>query len=487
MHPAQRHSLSIERYESPSTIGEAIGLLERWDERARLIAGGTDLLLEMQRGARPGVEVLIDVTRVPELTRISVDHDRVRIGATVTHSQVVRSEVVLEHGLPLAQACLEIGSPQLRNRATIAGNLVTASPANDTISALMALDGEVSLASVDGIRVVRIAELYTGVRQTVIAPNELLTEISFPLPPQSSRGLFVKLGLRRAQAISVVHLACVLDLVGEVVRSARIAIGSVAPVVLLAEEAAESLLGEELTDLSIRKAAELAMAACRPIDDIRATAEYRVETAGVMVRRALEVLRANEERALWPRQPVTLSTRGGSDLPLEIGSGNGSLGSISATVNGATVETTGGLSKTLLDWLREDAGPALGISLTGTKEGCAEGECGACTVFLDDMAVMACLVPAPAAEGASITTIEGLAQNAQLHPLQQAFVERGAVQCGFCTPGLVMAGAKLLEERTTPSLDELRVGLSGNLCRCTGYYKIIEAMQATSSVARESQ
>jgi len=144
------------------------------------------------------------------------------------------------------------------------------------------------------------------------------------------------------------------------------------------------------------------------------------------------------------------------------------------TVNNRPVEVQGVMSARLLDVIREE------LNLTGTKEGCGQGECGACTVLLDGKAVNACLVLVGQVVGRDIVTVEGMALDGSLHPLQEAFVAEGAVQCGYCTPGMLLSAKALLTENPSPNEDEIRIAIAGNLCRCTGYTKIVKAIQSAA-------
>src|SRR5581483_7821037 len=184
-------------YIQPRTLDESVQLLAQYGADARIINGGTDLL--------------IDISRVPGLDTIVEDGDYVRLGPSVTHNQVVGSEWLRRLAYPLARACWEVGAPQIRNRGTVAGNLITASPANDTITPLWAMGAEVKLKSVRGERLVPFSQFFQGVRKTAMLPDEMLVEIRFQKMSPKDRGTFVKLGLRRAQAISVVNAAVVLE------------------------------------------------------------------------------------------------------------------------------------------------------------------------------------------------------------------------------------------------------------------------------------
>jgi carbon-monoxide dehydrogenase small subunit len=151
---------------------------------------------------------------------------------------------------------------------------------------------------------------------------------------------------------------------------------------------------------------------------------------------------------------------------------------IKFVLNGKPLEMTVPPSRTLLEMIRDD------LKMTGTKEGCGQGECGSCTVIMGGQTVNSCLVPAVEADGQEITTIEGLVEGETLHPIQEAFVEQSGMQCGFCTPGMILSAKYLLDRNPSPSESEIREGIAGNFCRCTGYTKIIESIGAAAEAMK---
>jgi carbon-monoxide dehydrogenase medium subunit len=465
-----------QEYVNAESIEQVLSLLAEKKDGARIIAGGTDLVLELREGLHGPVQTLIDITRVEDLCRISLEGDFLRLGAGVTHNQCLADPNIREFALPLALASWEVGAPQIRNTGTVVGNLVTASPANDTIVSLIALNARLVIQSLESEREIPLNDFYRGVRKHILLPDELVTAVLIPRMTPEQKGVFLKLGLRKAQAISLVTMAAVLTLDGEQISAATITLGAVAPTIIHAENAEKYLVGKTLTEENILSTAELAKQAARPIDDIRGSAAYRQEITRVLVQRGLEQIASGEVLSRLPDSPVVLVGKI---------SENGRLRAIGAPlapgkepiitrINGVEYTFEQGHHQTLLHLIRDYAG------LTGSKVGCEEGECGACTVFLDGKAVMSCLVPAPRAHRAEITTIEGLGDEEHLHPVQKTFIDEGAVQCGYCTPGFIMSAAKLLEEIPHPSHTQIKTAISGNLCRCTGYYKIVRAIEEAS-------
>ncbi len=467
-------------YLQPTNLEEALDLLGRNAGKARLVAGGTDIVVELQRGVRP-TGTLIDLSAVRDLKYVREEQGNLCLGALTTHNDVIASPLCVQRALPLAQACWEVGAPQIRTRATLAGNLVTASPANDTIAPLMALGASLVLVSQQSERVVKLDDFYTGFRRTVLRSDEMIREIRIPAMQAAQRGLFLKLGLRRAQAISVINLAFVLTFDGETISASSITLGSLAPTIIHARTVETYLIGKQLDDGVCQQAGQLTLQDASPIDDVRGSAEYRQDTLSSLMTYGLQRIAQGKEAEGWPEQQVLLETHN----TLTNISSEHFQSAIHTVINGKPYMLTNAQDKTLLNTLREDAG------LTGTKEGCAEGECGACTVWLNGQAVMSCLVPAPQAHNSTIITIEGLAATShtastepELHPLQQAFIDCAAVQCGYCIPGMLMAGARLLDEYPQPDLKQIQAALSGNLCRCTGYRKIIDAVIQASQTAQ---
>jgi len=270
----------------PETLGETLTLLA--DPGGRPIAGGTDLIPLMQAGkVRP--ERVIDLSRLPGLQGIQQDgNGLVRIGALTTHAQLEASALLWERATALAQAARSVGGVQTRQRGSVGGNLAHASPAADVALALLALEARVTLRSLDGTRQLFLDEFFVGPGRTACRDDELLTGVTFALPGFASGSAFYKLGKRSAMIIAVVGVAVVLILKGSLIHDARITLGSVAPTVIRAPQAEALLSGRPPGEALFHKAGEIARQEARPIDDFRASAEYRRRMVAVFTRRALK-------------------------------------------------------------------------------------------------------------------------------------------------------------------------------------------------------
>jgi xanthine dehydrogenase FAD-binding subunit len=274
------------QYCFPETIEAAYQLKAKMGEGARYIAGGTDLILLMEReNLYP--ECLIDLTRIPELQRLEIVDGQITIGAGITYSRLLDFPPIETQVRILASAIRTIGGVQIRNIATLAGNLVNASPAGDSLPPLYCLEAEVNLASSKGSRTLPIQEFILGVRKTALLPNEIVTSVSFPVPNHGWYGRFEKLGLRRAMAIAVASAAILLEIENQKVVQARIALGAVAPTVVSVLGGDNPLVTGSLNEKSIEEVAQLASESCFPIDDLRASARYRKEVVHGLVRRGL--------------------------------------------------------------------------------------------------------------------------------------------------------------------------------------------------------
>lgn len=274
---------------TPASLPEALEMLSgRLDVLP--IAGGTNVVVGMRDGMYSAC-AFVDVSRLEELKGIRHENDHVVIGAGTTLAELLESPVIAENARPLCQAAQVFANPLVRNRATVAGNLVDASPAADTAPPLLVLDAELELASVTGARWVPLDEFFLGPNHTVRRPDELVLAIRWPIPTEGSVGGFQKLALRRGTACSVISVAATLscDRDGSCSK-ARIALGAVAAQPLRAKTAEAGLLGRPLTAEAIEKAGVQAGSAAQPIDDVRGTAAYRKRMAVVLVRRLLAAL-----------------------------------------------------------------------------------------------------------------------------------------------------------------------------------------------------
>ncbi len=474
-------------YYEPVTLDEALALLAQlkgsFGDGAQVLAGGTDLLVQMKI-ERSAPQALLSINRIPGLERIEAREERLSIGARATIREVERHPLVRAGHGALAEACASFSSTQIQTTGTIGGNLGNASPAADTAPALIAFGAELELVGPQGARSVPVEEFFVAPGRSALGAGELITGVVLPFCGPGTGSAFAKIG-RVTNDIAKANCAVVIDREGSRIVDCRMAFGSVAPTPMRARKAEQLLIGQAWSEELADRAAEQAAEEISPIDDVRSTAWYRREAvrsmAGDGLRRAWQragVVRAVHEPPL-PSADSAPGSRTSSGVQY-LGAREQRL--IELGVNGRRRQVWVSPNDLLLNVLRDD------LQMTGTKYGCGIGECSACTVLMDGKPALACLVLAVAAAGHEIVTVEGLAgADGTLDPLQEAFIDFAAYQCGYCTPGMLMTAKSLLAEVAQPTEEEIRHYLRGNICRCTGYAAIVRAVLAAADASDQAQ
>ena len=272
---------------SPRTLEEALTLLQQHRKDIKIIAGGSDVIVQLRDGAIK-TEKLLNILPLKNLRFIEEEKGRVRIGSLSTYGDIVCSQHARKHAWILVEAAKQVGASQLQNTATIGGNLGNASPAGDSLPPLYALGATVVMRSTSGRREIAIERFFVGYRKTALNPDELIEEISFEGLTRNDAGAYLKLGLREANAISIVDVAVALR--GKRRKSysdVKVALGAVAPTILRAHSCEQALVGRRLTVKILQEAAELAAQDASPITDIRGSAEYRSKVVSSLVFQAV--------------------------------------------------------------------------------------------------------------------------------------------------------------------------------------------------------
>jgi CO/xanthine dehydrogenase FAD-binding subunit len=276
-------------YHEPLTVDEACRIMGELGQSAKPLAGGTDLIVNMKKKVLSPSHV-VSLSGIADLKELDSANGTVKIGACITASEIAQSETILKSFSALSKGAGSLGSPLIRNLATIAGNLVSARPAADFPPALLAYDGQVVLMKSTGERIVPLADFFKGPGQTVMEPDELLTQIILQKPPAGSGAGFIKLGVRKTLEISLTNAAAYLALDQDgSIKTARVFLGSVAPTPLRSPSAEKVLTGEKPGEALFEKAGEAAAGDSKPIDDFRASAEYKKAMVAVLTKRALNM------------------------------------------------------------------------------------------------------------------------------------------------------------------------------------------------------
>jgi CO/xanthine dehydrogenase FAD-binding subunit/aerobic-type carbon monoxide dehydrogenase small subunit (CoxS/CutS family) len=478
-------------YSRPGSLGEALALLAELGEDGKVLAGGQSLVpLMSMRLAAPGH--LVDINRLTELGYVRVTgpgaggRGRVEVGALARHAQVLADPAAAAAQPLLAKALRFVAHPAIRNRGTTVGSIVHADPAAEMTAVLAVLGGTVRAAREGAERLIPAGEFFLGPLESALEPGELATAALFPVLPAGAGTAFAELSRRHGDyALCGVAVTVRLGDGGEIqqARAAYLSVGPGPVVVDLTGAVAGLPAGAE----DFGAAAGLAREAISPQSDLHATADYRRHLAGVLTQRALR------EAAAEARTRTAAGTDGAGQLPgpgREPAAAAGRRASpdgadphaVRLTVNGTVRDVQVPARRLLSDCLRHDLG------LTGTHVGCEHGVCGACTVLVDGEPARSCLMLAVSADGAEITTVEGLAPaGGALSPVQQAFADCHGLQCGFCTPGFLMTITAGLRGNPRPTEPEAREMAGGNLCRCTGYANIVRAVLRAAELGQRGE
>ncbi len=277
------------QYFAPQKIEEALEILSQYGKEIKVIAGGTDLLIQYYDRLYE-VGTWLDLKNIKELKEIKIHQNQMEIGAMVTHTQLEKSEDIKKYFPVLSQAAADIGSPQIRNRGTIGGNIVNASPAGDLLSTLMAYDAQFKLLSLQKEALISAEEFFIGPKKTILEPAQLLIQIILPLPSERTYGSWIKIGKRKALIIATITLALVVEMAedNKTVKDVRTCLGSVAPTPIEIKEIREKMIGKKFNQLDFNQLGQIVEDKISPIDDIRGTREYRKDVAKNIMINALE-------------------------------------------------------------------------------------------------------------------------------------------------------------------------------------------------------
>jgi CO/xanthine dehydrogenase FAD-binding subunit len=277
------------QYFAPQKIEKALEILARCGKEIKIIAGGTDLLIQYYDRLYE-VNGWLDLKNIKELKDIRINKNQIEIGAMVTHTQLEKSEDIKKYFPILSQAAADIGSPQIRNRGSIGGNIVNASPAGDLLAPLMAYKAKFKLLSGKDETLVLAENFFLGPKKTILRPDQLLTQITLPLPKKKTYGCWIKIGKRKALIIATITLALVVEMVEDkkTVKDVRTCLGSVAPTPIEIKEIRKKMVGKKFNQLDFAELGQIVEDKISPIDDIRGTREYRKDVAKEIMINALE-------------------------------------------------------------------------------------------------------------------------------------------------------------------------------------------------------